>query len=155
MSSPTAEPPRLYKYPFKLLRTIDGDTFRVRQDKGNDIFFEINLRLLGCDAPETHRVKQRAAGNAVSAAVNLLLARSTGLHCTSVKWDKYGGRVDGDIELIPPWQKRPLWLSKLMLNRGMAKAFTGKGKRGWSQAELKKALGSATTLVLALYSRDY
>jgi endonuclease YncB( thermonuclease family) len=85
----------LYRYAATVVSVHDGDTFTVSVDLGFDLAFRTAVRLNGCNAREL------AAPGGAEARDNLrtLLPVGQSVVLTSVDWDKYGGRVDGDVEL--------------------------------------------------------
>lgn len=62
----------MYTYNAELLRVIDGDTVKVMVDLGFRLYREINLRLLGINAPE---LKTDAGKISKLALTNLLTGR--------------------------------------------------------------------------------
>jgi endonuclease YncB( thermonuclease family) len=85
----------LYRYAATVLSVHDGDTFTASVDLGFDLAFRTAVRLNGCNAREL------AAPGGAEARDNLrtLLPAGQSIVLTSVHWDKYGGRVDADVEL--------------------------------------------------------
>lgn len=120
-----------------ILRVIDGDTVVIKVDSLPDpLPKRLSLRILGIDTPEkTHLAKcpeevilaERASKFTQQAILN---ARKYEIKIE--KWDKYGGRVLGDI--ILDGRK----LSKLLIDNGMAVEYNGKGeKKDWCNVHKK------------------
>lgn len=79
-------------------RAIDGDTI----DTGIKPFQElksIKLRILGVDSPEIHGKCPLERQKAQEAKKFIQQKLNTGkiVQFNLVQWDKYGGRVDGDV----------------------------------------------------------
>lgn len=85
----------LYRYAATVLSVHDGDTFTASVDLGFDLVFRTAVRLNGCNAREL------SMPGGVEARDNLrgLLPVGQQVVLTSVNWDKFGGRVDADVEL--------------------------------------------------------
>jgi endonuclease YncB( thermonuclease family) len=85
----------LYRYAATVLSVHDGDTFTASVDLGFDLAFRTAVRLNDCNAREL------AAPGGAEARDNLrtLLPVGQSIVLTSVNWDKYGGRVDADVEV--------------------------------------------------------
>jgi endonuclease YncB( thermonuclease family) len=112
----------------RVLRAVDGDTFELRalwlpRELGNRLY----LRIEGIDTPERKAKceKERiAANNATYRATQLLQqAKHAMPHVTG--WDKYGGRVVGEllIDGIP--------FSQIMIKEGYARPYNGGAKKSW------------------------
>ena len=94
----------------------DGDTLTVQVDLGFDTTRTANVRLLGLNAIELSKPGGKEARDNLATLVGTVVA----LH--SVRWDKYGGRVDGSITLPDGTD-----LGKLLINTGWAAAWDGTG----------------------------
>lgn len=71
----------------------DGDTIKVDIDLGFGIVFYIAVRVFGINAPEL----STEAGKVSRDFARLLLPVGTPIRLFSHSWDKYGGRIDGEI----------------------------------------------------------
>jgi endonuclease YncB( thermonuclease family) len=84
----------------------DGDSIHVKLVIGEDVGFDIQIdakiyarvRVIGINAPELKTAEGKAARDFLAK----LLLPGTPVEVTSYHWDKYGGRVDGDITLLTP-----------------------------------------------------
>lgn len=86
-----------YTYFATTVRTYDGDTTIVDLDLGLGILKKgVSIRLLGCNAPELNA----PGGPEAKSALMSYLPAGTTILLKSVKYDKYGGRLDADIWLI-------------------------------------------------------
>lgn len=79
-------------------RVHDGDTIYIKLDLGFDITIYARVRVLGINAPELSTAK----GKEATAFARTVLPVGAEVHVTSHGWDKYGGRVDGEIKLTEP-----------------------------------------------------
>jgi micrococcal nuclease len=117
-----------YTYYGTVTKVSDGDSCKVDLDLGLGVIKKsVGIRLLGCNAPE---LKQPGGPEAKQALAEYLPIGSTVL-LQSVKYDKYGGRLDADIWLIDH-AGRPLeggnvvqWLAQ----KGFVALWDGKGER--------------------------
>lgn len=73
----------------------DGDTLTVLADLGFNVYYHVDVRLNGCNAPELHAVGGAAARDWL--AHKLPVGQQVKL--TSHGADKYGGRWDCDLTL--------------------------------------------------------
>lgn len=137
--------------------TIDADTHRVKfwlhepKDPGfkirsHGVSMTIDLRVLGIDLPEKHSevAKERdACAAATRFAANKIqdwLHDGT-LTLRSDKWDKYGGRIDGDFMFRRDTETAGVAIefSTMMLLVG-ARPYSGGHKEPWTEAELDRIL---------------
>jgi micrococcal nuclease len=85
-----------YVYRATVVSVHDGDTIKVDLDQGLDEWHRnLNVRLNGCNAIELSQPGGHQARDNLAA----LLPAGTAVTVRSVSWDKFGGRVDADIEL--------------------------------------------------------
>lgn len=82
-------------YPGVVDHVHDGDTVDVRLDAGFDLTIYARVRVYGINAPEL----STAAGKTARDYAKQLLPAGADVSVLSHGWDKYGGRVDGDIAL--------------------------------------------------------
>lgn len=123
MLSPTPpEPGAEYSYHrLHVLRVVDGDSLHIRFGLPFNVLADLDVRLLGIDAPERVGVS-RAAGEAARAYLSGLLASAEGLRARSHKSDRYG-RWLADLWLYREggWHN----VSLLMLAAGHARPYDG------------------------------
>lgn len=116
--------------PYRIIRVLDGDTVEIQASwLPPELKQSLLLRIEGIDTPEKgHRAK------CVQEAIDSLKAKyfveqtfktAKNKEIVLKKWDKYGGRVLGDIILdgVP--------LSKKMIDNGFARPYNGGKKEGW------------------------
>lgn len=130
----------------KVTSVYDGDTCTILINRGKDVFDKLNVRVLGIDAPEVNlkgdakntpigKLEMRAGAHVRDKVKPLI----EGKECSVVlkKWDKYGGRVVGEIYL--PGEE--ITLSEYLLGKRYAKVYTGKVKKDeWTRQELNYIL---------------
>jgi len=87
-------------FPARILRVIDGDSIEILFLHGKK-YHEIQMRIANVDTPEIRRAKtnlEREAGMFVKEKVeDLLYANDDRIQASFIKWDKYGGRIVGNI----------------------------------------------------------
>lgn len=116
---------------YKITRVIDGDTVEIEAPFIPDpLEKKLSVRLLGVDTPESKHRAKCAKERAMAQQAVLLTTKEINAAKTTkielVKWDKYGGRVLGNIILdnVP--------LTKKLIDAGLAVEYTGKGpKKDW------------------------
>lgn len=76
-------------------RVQDGDTIYVKLDLGFDITIYARVRIKGINAPEI----STEAGRQATQFARMIAPVGSNVLVTSYGWDKYGGRVDGEITI--------------------------------------------------------
>jgi len=123
--------PEFVLHDWRVLRVVDGDTIEfealwvprpMRQ--------RILLRVYGVDTPEKgHRAqcpREAARGQAASEFTHRVLSNSRTVHALITDWDKYGGRVLGDVVL-----DGNISLRALLIQNGFAREYFGEAKQSW------------------------
>lgn len=117
-------------YDWKLDRVIDGDTVKF------DVSFlppplphSISVRLYGIDTPEKSPFSKCEKENQL-ALKSTAFTKNAIEHGNSIivdlkSWDKYGGRVLGDIIIDD------VRLSQELIKQGLAREYYGKTKQSW------------------------
>jgi len=117
-------------YDYKIIRVIDGDTVEIEANfLPPPLKPSLKLRIYGIDTPEKKsRAKceleaelSKKATTFTQKVINESISRKIKIR----KWDKYGGRVLGDIILDGKS------LEALLLNEGLAKPYDGGKKFSW------------------------
>ena len=117
-------------YEWPILRVIDGDTVVFKADfLPVDFKQELHLRIWGIDTPEKGRraqcpqeaIKSITATNFVINEINKSKKRQIYIK----DWDKYGGRVLGDLILDGKN------LRTMLLQHGYAREYYGSKKFSW------------------------
>lgn len=121
-------------YTWKVNRVLDGDTVVFKVD-----FLPVPLkpvlsvRVIGIDTPEkfphSKCVEENLLAQKASAYTKNLISTGKDIKVKLVKWDKYGGRVDGDI--IVDGKS----LSELLISSGNAREYHGGTKKSWCVAK--------------------
>lgn len=113
-----------------VLRIIDGDTVIISAPFLPDpLNKQLYLRINGVDTPESGKkakcVSERNKAAEAKEFVEQEIYNAKTLVVQISKWDKYGGRVLGDILIndIP--------LSQKLIDSGLAREYNGEKKKGW------------------------
>lgn len=114
----------------RIVRIIDGDTIAVAAPYLPDpLRKELSLRIFGVDTPERGALakceieaqKSRQASAFVREKINSATKRQMLL----MGWDKYGGRVLGDLVLDD------VSLRQMLIQEGLAREYFGGFKASW------------------------
>ncbi len=117
-------------YDVLLTRVIDGDTVAFQANWLPDpLKKELSIRVFGVDTPEkSFRAKcpsEAQRGEAASAFTKELINKSAKRQIILMNWDKYGGRVLGDILLDGKSLRQQL------IANGYAREYFGEAKTSW------------------------
>ena len=117
-------------YDAVLTRVVDGDTVAFKAEWLPDpLKKELSLRVFGVDTPEKgHRAQcpsEDQRGQAASAFTKDAIKASTKRQIYLIGWDKYGGRVLGDIILDGKS------LRAMLIQNGFAREYYGEAKTSW------------------------
>tara|TARA_B110000503_G_C7157829_1_gene418130 strand:- start:1212 stop:1655 length:444 start_codon:yes stop_codon:yes gene_type:complete len=117
-------------YDFPITRVIDGDTVAFEANfLPMPLKQELSIRVFGVDTPEkSWRAEcedEALQGEAASAFTKQMLKDSKIQQVSIIAWDKYGGRVLGDVLL----DGRSLRM--MLLEKGYAREYYGKKKESW------------------------
>lgn len=124
----------------KIIDVYDGDTCKVIFRYGSK-YFKISIRIKGIDTPEMKggsEIEKEAATRIRNYARFLLLGKIKYIRIE--KWDKYGGRVVGDVFL----HKKEKPFSQHLLQKNLAKAYNGEKKQVWTNAQCKNIIHRLT-----------
>jgi endonuclease YncB( thermonuclease family) len=118
------------EYDWKITRVIDGDTVAFQANFLPDpIKKELSIRVYGVDTPEKgfrgQCDKEKAAGEAASTFTKKLVREAKTTKIAIWNWDKYGGRVLGDVILDGKS------LRKQLIDNGHAREYYGEAKHSW------------------------
>ena len=119
-----------FLYDYQILDVVDADTLRIEADYlPKPLQPSLLLRIYGIDTPEKGKRAKCAQEKTLSLEatkfVKQYLGENKNTKITIKKWDKYGGRVLGDV-LIGDNS-----LSKILLDKGFAKPYFGDKKESW------------------------
>lgn len=117
-------------YDATVLRVIDGDTVAFAAPWLPDpLKKELSIRVFGVDTPEkSFRAKcpsEDAKGQAATKFTKDTIGSAKKLQIVLMDWDKYGGRVLGDV--IIDGQS----LRSLLISKGYAREYYGEAKTSW------------------------
>ena len=128
--------PQGVTYDAQILRVTDGDTVVISAPfLPKPLKPELAIRVFGVDTPEKgHRAmcpSEAQRGEAASAftknAINSAAASGGKFQVTMYGWDKFGGRVLGDL-LINGQSLRAA-----LIANGFAREYYGEAKQSWCQ----------------------
>jgi len=125
-----AKTPQGVTYDAKILRVSDGDTVVIAAPfLPPPLKQELAVRVFGVDTPEKgHRAQcpsEDQRGQAASKFTMAAVAKATKHQATLYGWDKFGGRVLGDI--ILDGQS----LRTMLIQNGFAREYYGEAKQSW------------------------
>lgn len=117
-------------YDAVITRVIDGDTVVVRATwLLPPLKPELSIRVFGVDTPEKgYRAKcpqEDNLGQMASAFTKQKISSSKTRQIVLIDWDKYGGRVLGDVLLDGQS------LRMMLIQNGFAKEYYGEAKTSW------------------------
>ena len=119
-------------YDVVLTRVIDGDTVAFQATWLPDpLKKELSIRVYGVDTPEkSFRAKcpqEELRGQAATQFTKSVISKSTKRQIVLMDWDKYGGRVLGDVLLDG------VSLRQLLIQNGYAREYYGEAKQSWCE----------------------
>jgi endonuclease YncB( thermonuclease family) len=117
-------------YDTTIVRAVDGDTIIVTAPYlPAPLKPELGVRIFGVDTPEkSFRAKcasEKVRGEQASVFVKDLIAGTKKQQVVLYDWDKFGGRVLGDILLDG------MSLRALLIKNGFAREYYGDAKQSW------------------------
>lgn len=122
--------PQGVTYPAQILRVSDGDTIVISAPfLPAPLKPELAVRIYGVDTPEKgHRAQcpsEAQRGEMASAFTKQAVAQAQQRQVTLYAWDKFGGRVLGDIIL------NGQSLRSMLIANGFAREYYGEAKQSW------------------------
>jgi hypothetical protein len=113
-----------------ITRVIDGDTVAFQANFLPDpLKKELSIRVFGVDTPEkgfrAGCPSEDARGQAASAFTKAQINAATHRQVVLMDWDKYGGRVLGDVILDGKS------LRTMLIQGGYAREYYGEAKQSW------------------------
>jgi endonuclease YncB( thermonuclease family) len=123
-------------YNYEITRVIDGDTVAFRADFLPDpLKQELSIRVYGVDTPEkSWRAEcdsEAKWGEKASQFTKDQLNGATKIQVAIYKWDKFGGRVLGDIIIDGKS------LRYMLIDNGFAREYYGDKKETWCKPKRK------------------
>jgi endonuclease YncB( thermonuclease family) len=125
-----AKTPEGVTYDAVIVRVSDGDTVVIAAPfLPPPLKQELAVRIYGVDTPEkgfrAQCPSEDQRGQAASAFTKNLVNKSVKRQATLYGWDKFGGRVLGDINLDG------VSLRKSLIDNGFAREYYGDKKQSW------------------------
>lgn len=122
--------PQGVTYDAQIVRVSDGDTIVIAAPYlPQPLKPELAVRIYGVDTPEKgHRAKcpqEDERGKAASKFTTNAVAKSSKHQVVLYDWDKFGGRVLGDIVLDG------VSLRAMLIQNGFAREYFGEAKQSW------------------------
>jgi endonuclease YncB( thermonuclease family) len=117
-------------YDAVITRVIDGDTVAFQADfLPAPLKKELSIRVYGVDTPEkgfrAACPSEAQRGEAASAFTKAQINAATKRQIVLMAWDKYGGRVLGDVLL------NGQSLRGMLIQNGFAREYYGEAKQSW------------------------
>jgi len=117
---------------YEITRVIDGDTVEIAVDfLPEPLPPKLSIRVIGIDTPEKAPRAQcdaeAALAKKASAFTKDAVANATEIDVQILKWDKYGGRVLGDVFLDQQS------LAQSLISAGLARPYKGDAKQSWCE----------------------
>ena len=117
-------------YDFPITRVIDGDTVAFQATfLPPPLKQELSIRVFGVDTPEkgfrAQCPSEDQRGQAATAFTKNAISKAKKHQVAIADWDKYGGRVLGDILLDGQS------LRMMLIQNGFAREYYGEAKTSW------------------------
>lgn len=117
-------------YDAVITRVIDGDTVAFQAPfLPAPLKPELSIRVFGVDTPEkgfrAQCESENARGQAATAFTKQVVAQASKRQIVLMDWDKYGGRVLGDVLL------NDQSLRQMLIANGFAREYYGEAKTSW------------------------
>ena len=130
LSAAVAKTPAGVTYDTTIIRVSDGDTIVISAPYlPAPLKPQLAVRIFGVDTPEKgHRAQcpqEAAQGEKASACTKQLVTSGKKFQVTLYRWDKFGGRVLGDILVDGVSVRHGL------LAAGLAREYYGDAKQSW------------------------
>lgn len=118
--------------PYEIIRVIDGDTVEIAVDfLPSPLPPKLSIRVMGIDTPEKAPRAQcdseAALAKKASAFTKDAVANALEVDVVILKWDKYGGRVLGEVYLDHQS------LAQSLISAGLARPYKGDAKQSWCE----------------------
>ena len=121
-----------FSTPYEITRVIDGDTVEIAVDfLPSPLPPKLSIRVMGIDTPEKAPRAQcdseAALAKKASAFTKDAVANALEVDVVILKWDKYGGRVLGEVYLDHQS------LAQSLISAGLARPYKGEAKQSWCE----------------------
>ena len=119
-------------YDVVITRVIDGDTVAFEANwLLEPLKKELSVRVYGVDTPEKGFrglcEKEKVLGEAASKFTQDQITKAKKIQVSLIDWDKYGGRVLGDVILDGKS------LRFMLIEKGYAREYYGEAKTSWCE----------------------
>lgn len=119
-------------YSFPITKVVDGDTVEFEAKfLPPELKQKLKVRIYGVDTPEKAPralcEREAAWGKAATDFTKKAIMASQQRHVVIYDWDKYGGRVLGDVYLDG------VSLRALLIQNGYAREYFGDKKKSWCE----------------------
>ena len=126
----SAKEVEMVEYDWRITKVVDGDTIKFEAPWVPDpIKKEMSVRIYGVDTPEKgwrgQCEKEKAAGAAATKFAKDLVKNAKSIKIAISAWDKFGGRVLGDVIIDGKS------LRKELIANGHAREYYGEKKQSW------------------------
>lgn len=117
-------------YDYPITRVIDGDTVEIQANfLPTELKKVLKIRVLGIDTPEKSPKalcpREDQLAKKATEFTQQTINKAKNIQILLFGWDKYGGRVLGDIIV----DGKPL--SSLLISNGLAREYYGDAKKSW------------------------
>jgi len=116
-------------YSWPVVKVIDGDTVQLKVTLLPELGDHLSLRIYGIDTPEkgfrAKCDKEAALGKRATEYTTNAVARANKREIIVREWDKYGGRILGDLVLDGKQ------LRDMIIAAGLAREYYGEKKSDW------------------------
>ena len=118
--------------PYEITRVIDGDTVEIAVDfLPSPLPPKLSIRVMGIDTPERAPRAQcdaeAAKAKLASAFTKDAVAHAKEVDVVILQWDKYGGRVLGEVYLDHQS------LAEMLIAAKLARPYKGDAKQSWCE----------------------
>src|SRR5210317_260538 len=126
----SAKEVKMVEYDWRVTKVVDGDTIKFEAPWVPDpIKKEMSVRIYGVDTPEKgwrgKCEKEKAAGAAATKFAKDLVKNAKSIKIAISSWDKFGGRVLGDVIIDGKS------LRKELIANEHAREYYGEKKQSW------------------------
>lgn len=112
------------EYRYDVDYVYDGDTIYIKMKELPKELQKVGIRVRGIDTPEIKgkcEKERQLAQKARQFSYNLIKQHGAVIYIRNIKWDKFGGRVDGDVLVGEP----RISLAMVLLEKGLANPYMG------------------------------
>lgn len=108
---------------------VDGDTIALTMTELPSVLQKVSVRVDGIDTPESNYLakcdKEKELGLKAKEFTKSMVANGKIIKYDLLGWDKYGGRILGNVTI----DKKSL--AKALMDAGLAREYHGEAKKSW------------------------